>query len=533
MMTNNGFSYTSGNKQTYQPAHCQPKPMPSHPYQPPKPSTPPTSGYPVKHPPAPTPTPKPETPPTSGYPTTPSPTPEQCYLNLEGKGPAGFLGDAMTGAISNTGANDQWKNYVVGSLGEAPKSFAPTHSDLVQCDDGNTPLLEGGLAGDPQRYLVHPQSESVHFMPPAGTNLRVYQDEGLTIDNRYEDINEGDQTNNVAATQSMATIVDPANGEKHKIFLNNGQTTYIKPDGSTQVIPPNAKEPFIIGDPKDPLAKLEMKTDNPGNVPITLTHYERYSPETLKSLQDKGIDPSAAMKVRLENEIRWGNRLADGNGATERAAAGTTDPVEVNQYYDMHVVNKASEGLAIPKAKETPTTHPPKETPKAEGTPSTSGNSGTTTGKAESAASALSQNPMFRTLLSLIQKAGLEDDLQALEAKGDVTVFAPTQKAFESLPAGVADALMKPENMELLKRILLYHISEPGAKLPAKNGRPTLFDSFNSDDQNVYVRRGNRGNVVNGKQITNAGKAREAKNGSSVIPVDQILIPPGVDLSKL
>jgi uncharacterized surface protein with fasciclin (FAS1) repeats len=560
MMTN---SYNL-NKHHANCAPSKPKPKPNHPKPKPKPHQPPqqqpTPKPPVNNypPTTPTPTPKPPvtppytpptTPPSTGTPVECPPTAnEPCYLNLEGKGPSGFLGDALTGVTTNTGANEQWKNYTIGALGEAPKTFAPTHSDLVQCEDGFTPTLEGGLAGDPTRYLVHPTAEGAHFMPPSGTNLRVYQDEGITIDNRYEDINAGDGAENVAATQSMATIVDPANGQKHQIFLDNGQTYYIKPDGSRQLIAPDAKEPVIIGDPKDPLAKLEMKPGNPGNVPITLTHYERYSPETVKMLQDKGIDPSAAMKVRVENEIRWGNRLADGAGATERASAGTTDAVEVNQYY------KGSEGVALPSPAPHPTTPAPKppttgggyETPKAEGTPKP-----TTPAPApekgpytptkpgqghnaiqNTATQTLSQNPMYKTLFSLLQKAGLESELNTLENKGDVSIFAPTEQAFSSLPAGVLAALAKPENRETLVKLLQYHISQPGQPTPSGKA-PRVFDSLLEGDQAVYVGQGSKGNVINGSQIATAEVPRKAKNGSSITPVNSVLIPPGVDLSKL
>jgi len=45
-----------------------------------------------------------------------------------------------------------------------------------------------------------------------------------------------------------------------------------------------------------------------------------------------------------------------------------------------------------------------------------------------------------------------------LTAEGPFTVFAPTDEAFAKLPAGTVESLLKPENKEKLKSILLYHV---------------------------------------------------------------------------
>ena len=59
----------------------------------------------------------------------------------------------------------------------------------------------------------------------------------------------------------------------------------------------------------------------------------------------------------------------------------------------------------------------------------------------------------FKTLVSLIQKAGLVD---TLKSAGPFTVFAPTDDAFKKLPAGTVDKLLA--DPEALKKILLYHV---------------------------------------------------------------------------
>jgi uncharacterized surface protein with fasciclin (FAS1) repeats len=59
------------------------------------------------------------------------------------------------------------------------------------------------------------------------------------------------------------------------------------------------------------------------------------------------------------------------------------------------------------------------------------------------------------TLVAAVQAAGLVD---ALKNAGPFTVFAPTNAAFDMLPAGTVDNLLKPENKTALQGILKYHI---------------------------------------------------------------------------
>jgi uncharacterized surface protein with fasciclin (FAS1) repeats len=59
------------------------------------------------------------------------------------------------------------------------------------------------------------------------------------------------------------------------------------------------------------------------------------------------------------------------------------------------------------------------------------------------------------TLVAAVKAAGLVDTLQSA---GPFTVFAPTNAAFEKLPAGTVDTLLKPENRETLAKVLTYHV---------------------------------------------------------------------------
>src|SRR5580692_11270022 len=59
------------------------------------------------------------------------------------------------------------------------------------------------------------------------------------------------------------------------------------------------------------------------------------------------------------------------------------------------------------------------------------------------------------TLVAAVKAAGL---VETLEGSGPFTVFAPTNEAFEKLPAGTVDTLLKPENKDQLVKILTYHV---------------------------------------------------------------------------
>ena len=66
-----------------------------------------------------------------------------------------------------------------------------------------------------------------------------------------------------------------------------------------------------------------------------------------------------------------------------------------------------------------------------------------------------SQSADHTTLVAAVKAAGL---VETLEGKGPFTVFAPVNAAFEALPAGTVETLLKPENKKKLAAILTYHV---------------------------------------------------------------------------
>lgn len=82
------------------------------------------------------------------------------------------------------------------------------------------------------------------------------------------------------------------------------------------------------------------------------------------------------------------------------------------------------------------------------------------------------------TLVAAVKAAGL---VETLKGKGPFTVFAPTNAAFEKLPAGTVDTLLKPENKAMLTNILTYHVvagkfdsKAIAKKIKAGNGKAWL-----------------------------------------------------------
>jgi uncharacterized surface protein with fasciclin (FAS1) repeats len=72
-------------------------------------------------------------------------------------------------------------------------------------------------------------------------------------------------------------------------------------------------------------------------------------------------------------------------------------------------------------------------------------------------------NEDFSILVKAIKAADL---VEALNGEGPLTVFAPNNAAFEALPEGTLEELLKPENQEKLGEILKYHVT--GLKIPAE-----------------------------------------------------------------
>lgn len=121
------------------------------------------------------------------------------------------------------------------------------------------------------------------------------------------------------------------------------------------------------------------------------------------------------------------------------------------------------------------------------------------------------------TLVAAVQAAGIE---HVLANNGPITVFAPTNAAFEALPAGTVETLLKPENKSQLIDILYYHAS-PGTYVGdlLTDGRQI----YQANGDNVEIKVQEDGNItVNGANIV---ATIPASNGAIHV-IDAVLLPP-------
>jgi uncharacterized surface protein with fasciclin (FAS1) repeats len=122
----------------------------------------------------------------------------------------------------------------------------------------------------------------------------------------------------------------------------------------------------------------------------------------------------------------------------------------------------------------------------------------------------------FRTLAAAVAAAGLAETLQG---PGPFTVFAPTDEAFARLPEGKLETLLKPENKDVLRSIILYHVV--AESLPAK-GVVALGGAVTANGQRLDFSERKGVVKVDGATVVRA----DVKASNGVIhAIDAVLIP--------
>ena len=120
------------------------------------------------------------------------------------------------------------------------------------------------------------------------------------------------------------------------------------------------------------------------------------------------------------------------------------------------------------------------------------------------------------TLVAAVKAADL---VETLQGDGPFTVFAPTNAAFEKLPDGTVETLLKPENKDMLTRILTYHV------VPGKVMSTDLQDGMEAETvegSNLMINLGD--NVMINKSTVIKADI-EASNGVIHL-VDSVIMPP-------
>jgi uncharacterized surface protein with fasciclin (FAS1) repeats len=120
------------------------------------------------------------------------------------------------------------------------------------------------------------------------------------------------------------------------------------------------------------------------------------------------------------------------------------------------------------------------------------------------------------TLVTALKTAQYVD---ALSNAGPFTVFAPTNAAFEKLPAGTVEGLLKPESKDALQNILEYHVYV--GVIREENVRDGMtLNQVNLD--NVTLNKKDGKMTINGANVLGSVKA---SNGI-VYVIDAVLLPP-------
>ena len=125
----------------------------------------------------------------------------------------------------------------------------------------------------------------------------------------------------------------------------------------------------------------------------------------------------------------------------------------------------------------------------------------------------------FRTLAQALQSAEL---VGVLKSAGPFTVFAPTDEAFNALPAGTVESLLRPENRAKLQAILKYHVVSGAV---SSSQARSLTSATSVQGSALSIQASSAGVKVGGANVVRADI--QCSNGVIHV-IDRVLIPPGI-----
>lgn len=132
------------------------------------------------------------------------------------------------------------------------------------------------------------------------------------------------------------------------------------------------------------------------------------------------------------------------------------------------------------------------------------------------------------TLVAAVKAAEL---VETLSGPGPFTVFAPVNAAFDALPAGTVDSLLKPDNKASLVHILTYHVVAGGmsgadlmAKAKSMGGRANL-ETVSGDTITVEVKGGNLWIYDESGNAAKVTIADVNQSNGVIHVIDKVLLP--------
>lgn len=132
------------------------------------------------------------------------------------------------------------------------------------------------------------------------------------------------------------------------------------------------------------------------------------------------------------------------------------------------------------------------------------------------------------TLVAAVKAAGLVD---TLAGPGPFTVFAPVNKAFDKLPAGTVETLLKPENKATLTAVLTYHVvpgkhsAEELMKAAEAHGGKTTLTTVQGEKLTI-IEKGHKLEVKDAKgDIGNITIADVNQSNGVIHVIDTVMLP--------
>jgi uncharacterized surface protein with fasciclin (FAS1) repeats len=135
-------------------------------------------------------------------------------------------------------------------------------------------------------------------------------------------------------------------------------------------------------------------------------------------------------------------------------------------------------------------------------------------------------NEDFSTLVTALKAADL---VEALKGEGPFTVFAPTNEAFEALPDGALDNLLKPANKSELQRILTYHVLEGNVTAGDVTG---LDEAKTLEGSKVGIETKDGTVMLTGDNQATVTKTDIAASNGVIHVIDAVLMPPAKTAMK-
>jgi uncharacterized surface protein with fasciclin (FAS1) repeats len=200
-------------------------------------------------------------------------------------------------------------------------------------------------------------------------------------------------------------------------------------------------------------------------------------------------------------------------GADSASTAGATSPASTPAASESSVIETSLPTTEVPLETDAPpATDAPPETVVVDTEDLASGG----------VLAVANADPELGIFVAAVTAAELVD---TLDNQGPFTLFVPTNAAIESLPEGVVGKLLLPENKDVLKAIVSYHVVEGALRGSDLTDGP--LETLQGAEIAIETVNGIRVNQANVSTVE-----LDATNGI-VLRIDQMLIPPGIDLAAL